>query len=199
MRKILSIFGGLLICLLFLNCEENTEKLNPDDLLGPQAQAENEGVTNESIPKPEFLVVATVNDVPKKFVAVNGTDKATSFDSGPVSQVVFSTREQENSDSQLIIAISIARSDLSLGEKDLSLLSGTRIDVSDISDPSKLEKGIALFAVGGKLIIEQIDTVKGIVAGSFEVDANEIQAGSDTILDTIKVTNGKFYFTYEVK
>jgi|GEM_PF-2914962 len=194
MKKILFIFTCILSIFSIVNCEENIEKLNPDDILGPQE--ETDGISNITIPKPAFPIVAIVDGVSKNFISINGTDKANSFNSGELSQIVFSSQEQENSDSKLMITISISRSDISLGEKELSLLGNTRIDVSD---STKLLDGVTLLSSGKRLIIEQLDTTQGIIAGSFEIDVNETQTNSGAITNSFKITNGKFYFTYEVK
>jgi len=134
-----------------------------------------------------------VDGTPTNFSSISNSDKAFNIDFAGISRISFS-----GSSGSLIYAIIIDRSQLSLGEKSIGITSDVTMD---LSDSTKITDGIGFLSSTGKLTIEQIDTVNGVVAGSFEAVFNEVKAGQGipTNLGSVQITNGKFRFSYDVR
>jgi len=202
MKYILFILSLTILSFSLVNCEENTEKLNPDDLLGQkESTLEIEEPTSTAIPKPEFPIVATIDGTLINLVTQTGATRARNIDIGRASAVMFDASDNQTvSAATYNIALIFEREDLKLGENILSFGSGIGASTGvNVTDFSKAVPGGTVFVVDkGKLTVTQIDSIKGIIAGTFEIDLNETTDGF-TPISTLKITNGKFYFTYEVK
>lgn len=199
------VFFSSLLALSFslINCEDTTEELNPDDLLGQQELLDNEENDNEpvsqAIPRREFPLVATLNQSPTNFFSVTPSDNAVNFDFLDATAVIFNTFDNPSTlNATYGISLIINREDLKLGNIQLSfgagLLGSSGILLNDTRSTTTI-----LAIQEGNISIDQIDSTQGIVAGTFNAEYNITNDGVTSTGETVSVTDGSFRFTYEVR
>lgn len=196
MKSILNILFIIVLSFSILSCEDNTEKLNPDYLEGQQeniAAEEDEEIISIAIPKPEFPITAVIDGESINFLTANNSDKALNSDVGGTSVLLFNTSDnQDPSAARYTIGLIFNRDDLKLGENELSAEAITKVTLSD-----NTLMDTVFVIVKGTLTITQLDRIKGIAAGTFDVEFNINESGVAST-EVTNVTNGTFRFTYDV-
>jgi len=196
MKQIISILGFLIFSFLFINCDDDVEELNPDDLLGESVITPEEGIENPTTnPDTEFSVTANINGTNTVFFAPTGQSKAQSLALGAENVIILNVFDNQNiSETIFSLSIVINRNNLRVGETELGFGSG----VGTITGLNliNLATSTSFSAVSGQLTIETVDTTQGIASGSFEAEFNESTPGSTNV---VRVTNGSFRFAYDVQ